>query len=365
MFKEPVGKHRPCCCGGLCLVVRGVQWRDNLIWVSLSSIGLCVAAWGALLGRRLAILSPAIVVLVVFLVCATVFLLLATWCTEPGLLPFETIETQEPATRVQVAVDSVVKSDRNEGKGKRFDERATTRDGERDAGAMAKGTGVAGQAQQWAAQTLTATQSHTVTRVSRIRLGERSIELREMRARRSRVTENCVERFDHYCPWVSNGVGVRNHRLFVGFLVSINLTAIAMLSTGIEALVFGNQPVANFAGTVALSIFVGTAEVAALLPLLAYNAVLISKNITTAESVKQVYRKVVNTHDQGCWANCGAFFFARVRKSHFTNARREVNDGKNTETKRPTFAQAVSNGSKHPAGEQGAGVGDAVDNTAL
>ncbi|CAI5757090.1 unnamed protein product [Candida verbasci] len=44
-----------------------------------------------------------------------------------------------------------------------------------------------------------------------------------LRSKYSRYNKKLIARFDHYCPWVYNEIGVRNHKLFISFVYSLNL----------------------------------------------------------------------------------------------------------------------------------------------
>lgn len=49
-----------------------------------------------------------------------------------------------------------------------------------------------------------------------------------LRSKYSRFNKKLIARFDHYCPWVYNDIGVRNHKLFVVFVYSLNLAVLLL-----------------------------------------------------------------------------------------------------------------------------------------
>lgn len=149
------------------------------------------------------------------------------------------------------------------------------------------------------------------------------------------VCENCIERFDHHCPWIGNCIGKRNYWLFYSFVMSLGIMNVFVLVTSVVQLVvlcmeFVEKD--NVGGGDGLVSAMREAPVAAALAIYCiaivwftvglgiYHNYLIFTNQTTYEQIKGAYSNGNNPFHRGIYGNCRDILCSRVRRRYFDPA---------------------------------------------
>uniref|UniRef100_A0A7S1LEL9 Palmitoyltransferase n=1 Tax=Alexandrium catenella TaxID=2925 RepID=A0A7S1LEL9_ALECA len=146
------------------------------------------------------------------------------------------------------------------------------------------------------------------------------------------VCENCIERFDHHCPWIGNCIGKRNYWLFYGFITStgmLNTLVLASSAAHIGLLCTDFRKTENIGGgdallkacrqeplTAALVIYC-VSIVWFTVGLCLYHNYLICTNQTTYEQIKGVYSNGNNPFNRGIIGNYQDVLGSRVRPRYF------------------------------------------------
>lgn len=152
----------------------------------------------------------------------------------------------------------------------------------------------------------------------RVKFCDTCLLYRPPRASHCSICNNCVQNFDHHCPWVGQCIGIRNYRFFYMFIST---------STLLCAFIFGVSwyNIINRKGTLWKAIssdylsdflilycfvtiwFVGGLSV--------FHFYLIGTNQTTYENFRYRYDKKENPYNRGMISNFKEVFFSRIPPS--------------------------------------------------
>ncbi|KJP85608.1 hypothetical protein AK88_04778 [Plasmodium fragile] len=157
------------------------------------------------------------------------------------------------------------------------------------------------------------------------------------------ICDNCVEKFDHHCPWVGNCIGTRNYKYFVYFVFNLYILICITLGASIYKLTVCINSLSD-QGYNTEKIFIHIWRMATdsivliiytiltlwfVIGLLCYHIYTIVTNQTTYEQIKTFYQND-NPFNIGVFNNIKEILFTKTRPSYidFVNPQLQIVDQK-------------------------------------